>query len=751
MNAPRPEDEGQRLKALRRYEVLDTAPEPALERITREAAQIFGVPICLVSLVDENRAWFKSRYGWGVPEIGREVSFCAHAILSEDVMVVADARQDARFAQNPLVTGELGIRFYAGAVLRSPDGFNLGTLCILDRAAHLGLSQEEAALLKSLAGLVMSEFEAQLLMRLRGKAERERRETEGLLAWAFRSAPWGLTITDQQGRFVQVNEAYCQLLGCGEAELIGQPFLDTLSPESRELAERTGALEVEAQWEGPTEWRIQRRDSSLVDVRAASAPLVGGEGARFRVTALSDITLHKQLEEYLRWTEKMEALRGLAGKVAHSFGHLLTIITGFGQLIKNSVEAEHPLSGYAHEILKASERASVLTSQFLMLSGRRAGTPQALDLNAVILSLEGSLRQIIGPEIALVTALEPDLRKVSAYPPQVVQLIMNLVVNAREAMPGGGKIILDTFNIELGEDFVRTHPSLKPGAYVLLTVQDSGEGMDEETRKHLFEPFFTRKGAGRGTGLATVYGIVKECGGLISVWSTPGKGTTVDVFLPALPETVEPRKPEAQEEAVSVTAINPVEDSEAAQRAPRYTFEGEGSQSVAHGSAGVVDSVHRPRGIRATLSSAALVLTLAASMGILGDALKPRWAIEAPGGAEAGPRSMSALGLAVRLEGGQVLLSWNWQAEPIKTADRAILSITDGGRREDVELDPVVLRTKKLAYSPVTNDVSFRLQVADSRRHTTASESVRVLGARPNPLAVPVQHHPAGPAASASR
>jgi PAS domain S-box-containing protein len=572
MSAPLPVNEGQRLEALRRYEVLDTAPEPALERITREAAQIFGAPMCLVSLVDGNRTWFKSRYGWGLPEIGREVSFCAHAILSEDVLVVPDARQDARFAENPLVTGDLGIRFYAGAPLRSPEGFNLGTLCILDTAAQPGLSREEAVLLKSLAGLVVSEFEVQLLVRLRRKAERVGRETEGLLALAFGSAPLAMVITDPQGRLVKVNEAYCQLLGCAEEVLIGQPLLAALSSESRELAERTGALAAEAPPEEPTEWRIQRRDATLVDVRAASAPLVSAAGSRFWITVLSDITVDKQLKEYLRWMEKMEALRGLAGHVADRFGNLLTIITGFSQLIKNSVEPEHPLSGYASEILKATERGAVLTGQFLRLSGRPAGAPKVLSLNSVITRLEDSLRQLIGPEIELVTGLEPDLRQVSAYPPHLVQLIMNLVANARAAMPAGGKIILDTFNIELGEDFVRTHPNVQPGPYVLLSIQDTGEGMDSAVRQHLFEPFFTTKGGGEGMGLATVYGIVKQCGGLISVWSKRGQGTTVDVFLPALPETVEPGQPGEPDETASRKAPDLVDADQAARKTGRYVL-----------------------------------------------------------------------------------------------------------------------------------------------------------------------------------
>jgi PAS domain S-box-containing protein len=436
----------------------------------------------------------------------------------------------------------------------------------------VGLSRDEAALLKSLAGLVVSELEVQLLIRRRREAERVRRGAEGLLALALGSAPCGLTITDEQGRLVKVNEAYCELVGCAEEELIGQPLMAMLSPESRDLAERTGALSVEAPGAGPAEWRIQRKHNGLADVRAASAPLVCGDGTRFRVTVLSDIAADKQLEEYLRWQEKMEALRGLAGHVAHSFGNLLTIITGFSQLIKNSVEPEHPLSGYAKEILKATERASVLTGQYLMLSGRRAGTPQILDLNWMITRLEDSLRQITGQEVELVTALEPDLCKVNVYPPQVVQLLTNLMVNAREAMPSGGKITIDTFNIELGPDFVRTHPNVQPGPYVLLTIQDTGEGMDSETRKHLFEPFFTSKEAGRGTGLATVYGIVKQCGGLISVWSTLGKGTTVDVFLPALPETAQAREPEEPDETVGIKTVALVDADEAARKSARYVL-----------------------------------------------------------------------------------------------------------------------------------------------------------------------------------
>jgi hypothetical protein len=217
---------------------------------------------------------------------------------------------------------------------------------------------------------------------------------------------------------------------------------------------------------------------------------------------------------------------------------------------------------------------------------------------------------------------------------------------------------------------------------------------------------------------------VKQCGGLISVWSTLGKGTTVDVFLPALPETAEAREPEEPNETVGIKTVNLVESAE------------------------VVDSVHRLRRVRVTLSSAVLVLTLAALMGTLGDASKPRLAIQPPGEAIAGAWSGTALGFTARFEGNELLLSWDWEAVPIKTADRAVLSITDGSQREDVELDPVVLRTKRLLYSPLTNDVSFRLQVANFKRKTTASESVRVLARRPSRLAVPAQEHPQSPARS---
>ena len=746
MSAPRPANEGARLQALRRYDVLDTAPEPAFDRITSQAAEIFGVPICLVSLVDENRNWFKSRHGLEIQEIQREQSFCAYAILSDDVMVVPDARADPRFADTTLVTGAPGIRFYGGAPLRTRDGFNLGTLCICNTVAQGALTADREAILKGLAALVVDELEVHLLVRKARAAERIRCDMQRLLARAFGSAPFGIAITDEQGQFVKVNEAYCQLVGCTEEELIGQPFVETLSSESRDVVEQTSRVAIEAGCKDPTGWRIQRRGGDLIDVRAACAPLVREDGTTCKVLMFSDITAAKQLEEYLRWSEKMEAISRLAGKVAHDFNNLLTIITGFGQLVKNSVEPHDPLCGFANEILKASDRASVLTGKFLMLSGRRVGKPQLLDLNSLITNLGGSLRQVIGQEVELVAVLEPDLRKVNADPSHVGQLILNLTVNAREAMPAGGRITIETSNIELGEDYARERPNVKPGLYVLLTVRDTGEGMDAETRKRLFEPLFTTKEPGRGTGLATVYGIVKQCGGLISVWSTRGKGTTVDVFLPAARETAEPPEPEAPDKTATIKTVLPVDDGAAARNSVRNMAGEEGHKSLEPKSAEVVDSVRRLLRLSVTKTSVLLVLTLAALTGILGTVLKPWSATETLGGAKAGAASGSALGLTAHVEGGQLLLSWNWEAEPIKTADQAILSITDGGQKEDIELDPVVLRTKRLVYSPVTNDVSFRLQVANFQHNSTASECVRVLTPRPNGLAVSAQEHPQSPA-----
>jgi signal transduction histidine kinase/CheY-like chemotaxis protein len=313
-----------------------------------------------------------------------------------------------------------------------------------------------------------------------------------------------------------------------------------------------------------------------VEVSLSSAPLYGDHGEfAGAVRIYVDLTARRRLEEQLHQAQKMEAVGQLAGGVAHDFNNLLTVINGYSELLL----AELPRNSAARELLAeiaaAGERAGALTRQLLAFSRRQVLEPKVLSLNAVVGDAERMLRRLIGEDIRLATRLDPALAAVRADPGQVQQALINLCVNARDAMPTGGRLTIETQNVRLDEAYAASRPGVRPGPYALLTVSDTGTGMDEATKARIFEPFFTTKGPGQGTGLglAVVFGVVKQSGGHIEVFSEPGRGTTFQIYLPQVPgETPAARRPTAAPVPRGTETLLLVEDEEAVRALARHVL-----------------------------------------------------------------------------------------------------------------------------------------------------------------------------------
>ncbi len=333
-------------------------------------------------------------------------------------------------------------------------------------------------------------------------------------------------------QFLEINAAARELYGYSPEEFQRMKLLDVLLQEETER--------FLAEWKGPAKlvtrsWRHRTKAGRVIDVEMIIREIrYGGQPAALSV--LLDVTSRRQLEEQLRQAQKMEAVGMLAGGVAHDFNNLLTIITGYSQLVLNNISPHDPNRHSVEQIMKAGERAGALTKQLLAFSRRQVLQPRVLELNKLVTSLSTMLQRLIGEDIELRLALPPELGRVSADPGQIEQVLMNLAVNSRDAMPKGGVLTIETANVELDQRYVGRHIAVKPGPYVLLAVSDTGFGMDAATRAHLFEPFFTTKGSGHGTGLglSTVFGIVKQSGGSVEVYSEPDRGTSVKVYLPRI-------------------------------------------------------------------------------------------------------------------------------------------------------------------------------------------------------------------------
>ncbi|MGB6410796.1 MAG: PAS domain S-box protein [Candidatus Deferrimicrobiaceae bacterium] len=367
-------------------------------------------------------------------------------------------------------------------------------------------------------------------------------ETLLRLATAVEQSAEIIMITDAAGAIEFVNPAFERITGYRRDEVLGKnPRIMKSGMQDHSFYEELWKTLTRGDvWSGV--FQNLRKDGTLYEEEAVISPVrdAGGEVINY-VAVKRDVTNERRVEEQLRQAQKMEAVGRLAGGIAHDFNNLLTAITGYTDLLLMDLPEGELAHREVLEIRKAGDRAASLTRQLLAFSRRQVLQPKVLDLNQVVTDMEKLLRRLIGENIELVTSLADDLGHVRADPGQIEQVIVNLAVNARDAMPNGGRLILETSKMEIDESYASLHDPVLPGSYVILAVTDTGVGMDKPTLARLFEPFFTTKEVGKGTGLglATVYGIVKQSGGYIWAYSEVGRGTKFKVLLPGEEEVAE--------------------------------------------------------------------------------------------------------------------------------------------------------------------------------------------------------------------
>src|SRR6266478_3216580 len=414
----------------------------------------------------------------------------------------------------------------------------------------------------------------------RREAAESLRQSESGFRSMVEDAPYGIFRCRSNGKLLSANPAFQRMLRYDHPDELLQTNLVEDVFDSPSEFERLKNLVDDGKEFKDVAVELRRKDGNKITVRCRGRSVFDQEGLPSLDVFAEDVTEKRILERQLQMAAKMEAVGRLSGGVAHDFNNLLGVIIGYSQLFKRKLDPQSPLREHAEEIEKAGQRAAALTRQLLAFSRQQVLTPAVLNLNDLVAEMLKMLPRLIGEDIAVSTSLAADLGRVKADHGQIEQVIMNLAVNARDAMPSGGQLRIETANRELDQGYVRHHPGARPGQYVMLSVVDSGTGIDAETLAHIFEPFFTTKELGKGTGLglATVYGVVKQSEGYVWVDSKPRQGATFQIFLPRIEEpatTVAATKPLAETVRGSETILL-VEDAESLRKLTRSFLESHG-------------------------------------------------------------------------------------------------------------------------------------------------------------------------------
>ncbi|HKN20176.1 MAG TPA: PAS domain S-box protein [Terracidiphilus sp.] len=414
---------------------------------------------------------------------------------------------------------------WLGVPLKTPTA-TIGVLVVQHYQNENAYDVRDLEFLDSVGGHIALAIE-------RRRAEEELRKSESILRLLFERNPMPTWLHEADTlKFLRVNDAAVHLYGYSHEEFENMTILD-IRPASE--CEKTVAhfRQIDENDEDHGFWLHQAKNGKTFEVEIISHALVYA-GKRVRLVVAQDISERRNLELQLRQAQKMEAIGRLAGGVAHDFNNLLMVIKGHTELLLNVLPPSDHVAHKIEQIDRSADRAAALTRQLLAFSRMQVLQPQVINLNSIVEEMGKLLPRLIGEDIELVVRADQELGAIRADASQMEQIIMNLAVNSRDAMPNGGKLFIETRNADLDRTYTASHPLMKPGAYIQLTVSDTGCGMDAETQSHIFEPFFTTKEKGKGTGLglATVYGIVKQSGGFIWVYSELGKGTSFKLYVP---------------------------------------------------------------------------------------------------------------------------------------------------------------------------------------------------------------------------
>ncbi|MEH2382778.1 MAG: ATP-binding protein [Nostoc sp.] len=586
-------NEAARLEVLRQYQILDTPPEETFDDLAFLAAQICNTPIALINLIDANRQWFKAKVGLDVQEMPRDTGFGSICMESGEVLIIPDTLSDERFATNPLVTyAEICVRFYAGVPLLAPGGEAIGTLCIVDRVPRQ-ISSKQVEALQNLSRVVVRQLEFRRnlveLASIKQEYKEALHQSESILDNFFEQAALldivsdAIVVQDLSNKILLWNKNAEKVYGWKSEEAIGKQSDELFStqPLSQNLEIYQTVLK-DGSWQGELQKTSKSGKKLIVESRWT---LINNQHSQAKSILIvdTDLTQKKQIEKKILRAQRLESIGTLASGIAHDLNNVLSPILMSVHLIKAKTY-DQQINQILSIIESNAKRGADLVKQVLLFARGIEGDVQGqvatrqhtvLQVKHLILEMQQIISQTFPKSIALYTEIQEELLPICADSTQLHQVLINLSLNARDAMPTGGTLTISAENIWIDETYASMHLEATVGAYIVLTVADTGLGINSEILDRIFEPFFTTKELGKGTGLglSTVMGIIKEHGGFIIVSSCVGKGTKFKVYLPAVNQVPIPLLEDIEIPTGSGECILVVDDEAAIQEITKTSLE----------------------------------------------------------------------------------------------------------------------------------------------------------------------------------